>query len=460
MKKAWIWSLALLLGVALAAPAMAVDWSATGFTCVGFHITRNIEASVGVPSEPPYKLANYSDASYLATKQATITEDWDDLVKQRTRLKLTARASENLYGVTYFEIDSMAHPWGTTRTGKDAIGHWGADQAAVEVKNVYIDFRIPGIETPVWARVGVQPFAIRPNVFLYADGGGITGRASFDVNDGKLTLGAGWGKVIEADLQEPSQYDADVYYALLDYKKKGFGFGLYGVLQYGDARGDGDDVNLWWVGVYSDGKVGPVNYNFDFVYDGGSDDNTDIDYSGWLVRVVVTYAYEEFKFGLGGLYVSGDDVDDTDDYTEFIAPYWSESAGINADSAIVIGGWGSDFAAVGDAGWHRPATIYGRDWLGIWGVRLFAEYKALDWLTLMGQVSYWGDTTDNGDSFGSGEDDDEIGWELAVGAHVQIYKNLKLRTAFGYLIAGDATDQGTESIDDPYVWVTTLAYTF
>ncbi|RLA94366.1 MAG: hypothetical protein DRG69_05425 [Deltaproteobacteria bacterium] len=327
------------------------------------------------------------------------------------------------------------------------------------MKNVYIDFRIPGIETPVWARVGVQPFAIRPLVFLYADGAGITGRASFDVNDGKLTLGAGWGKVIEADLQSPEEYDADLYYALLDYKKKGFGFGLYGVLQFLDRRNE-DDCNVWWIGVYSDGKVGPVNYNFDFVYDGGSEDEADVDLSGWLVRAVVTYPYEKFKFGLGGLYVSGDDVDDTDDYTEFIAPYWSEAAGINADSAIVIGGWGSDFVSVGDAGFHNPATVYGRDWLGIWGVRLFAEYKALDWLTLMGQVSYWGDTTEDGDSFGRGDDDDDIGWELAVGAHVQIYKNLKLRTAFGYLIAGDATDQGTESIDDPYVWVTTLAYTF
>jgi len=456
MKKAWIWGLAVVLGLVLAAPVMAIDWSATGFTVVGFHITRNNEASVGIPGEPIKKLANYSDAAYLATKQATIGEDWDDLVKQRTRLKLTARASENLYGVLYFEMDSGK--WGETCSGRNSMGKWGADQVAVEVKNVYMDFRIPGIETPVWARVGVQPFAIRPLVFLYADGAGITGRASFDVNDGKLSLGAGWGKVREYDDSE--DYDADIYYAQLDYKKKGLGFGLYGVLQFVDARGGTDDVNLWWVGVYSDGKVGPFNYNFDFVYDGGKDDERDIDYSGWLVRAVVTYPYEKFNFGLGGLYVSGDDADDTDDYTEFIAPYWSEATGINADSAIVVGGWGSDFAAMGDAGWHNPAVFYARDWLGIWGVRLFAEYKALDWLTLMGQVSYWGDTTEEGDSFGSGDDDDDIGWELAAGAHVQIYKNLKLRTAFGYLIAGDATDQDTESIDDPYVWVTTLTYTF
>lgn len=387
MKKAWLWGLAIVLGLALAAPAMAIDWSATGFMSTGFYITRNVEASAYSP--PPTFDKYVGSPGGDPTAVGAITEDWDDFVKMRSRLKVTARANENLYGVMYFEMDAMSYPWGSTGSGEgDNIGNWGADEEAVEIKNVYVDFRIPGIETPVWARVGVQPFAIRPLVFLYADGAGITGRAKFDVDDGKLSLGAGWGKIREYD--KMGSYDADLYYGILDYKKKGFGFGLYGVFQFMDRRGGQDDFELWWVGAYSDGKVGPVNYNFDFVYDGGSDDQRDVDYSGWLVRAVVTYPYEEFKFGLGGIYVSGNDVSDSDDYTEFKAPFWSEAAGINNDSAIVIGGWCTSFAAVGDAGFHNPGVTYVRDWMGIWGVRLFAEYKALDWLTLMGQVSYWG----------------------------------------------------------------------
>jgi len=437
MKKVWLWGLAIALGLALAVPAMATDWSATGYISNAFFVTRNTEPG--------------SDGA--------VDEDFDDFAMTRARLKLTARASENLYGVLYFEMDS--DKWGETESGRNHMGKWGADRAAVEVKNVYLDFKVPGIEIPMWARVGIQPFAIRPAVFLYADGAGITGRANFDVNDGKLTLGAGWGKVREYDYTD--DYDIDVYYGLLDYKKKGFGFGLYGLYQFSDYRGDTEDIDMWWVGVYSDGKVGPVNYNFDFVYDGGSDDQTDVDYSGWLVRAVVTYPYEKFKFGLGGMYVSGDDDDDADDMEEFKGPVGSESTQILTDSVIVVGGWGSSAGGIGNAGFQKTPSYWPEnDWGGFWGVRLFAEYKALDWLTLMGQVAYWGDTTEDGDTFGDdADDDDDIGWEFDVGARINIYKNLVLRTAFGYLIAGDATDTAAAgSIDDPYAWVTTIMYTF
>ena len=100
---------------------------------------------------------------------------------------------------------------------------------------------------------------------------------------------------------------------------------------------------------------------------------------------------------------------------------------------------------------------------GYWLARLFAEYQALPWLKVMGLVAYVGDTTEDGNTWGTAtdatktsgqQDDDDVGWEFDLGAEIQIYKNLKYNIAFGYLFAGDALDvnDGTanSSIDDPW----------
>jgi hypothetical protein len=102
-------------------------------------------------------------------------------------------------------------------------------------------------------------------------------------------------------------------------------------------------------------------------------------------------------------------------------------------------------------------------------VRLFADYKALQWLTLSGQVAYWGDTEKYGNALegvvtDKKYDDKDIGLEVNLGAKIDIYKNLAWRLVFGYLFAGSAADGKTSATgkkyDDPYAFVSTLIYTF
>ena len=492
MKRGWLIGLVALIGVVLAAPAMSADLSATGYMGIGYRAYQNVGS-------------------------------WTDHVRtewvQRFELFFHTAASKDLKGVVRLRMDSVPSPWGTNAEGRNALGKWGAEQVTVEVKEAYIDFKIPGIECPTWLRAGVQFFALRPEVFLIAAGPGISFRSSVPLADGTFSLSGGWGKIREYDevitktiytcrgicdnitwtcscnvttsIEKVEQQSANLFYLAGDYKAKaGISGGLYVALATGERKDYAthkmDKGNIWWIGLYSDGKVGPVNYNFDLIYNTGKEDYRtaqDIKYSGWLARAVLTYPYEKFNFGLGGLYVSGVNYkkfDDKGKYTGFVLPIGSETMGPQADSLIVLSGWGTGPGIVGDIGWASvpwsQAKITGskfdlvrRGWPGIWGVRLFADYKALNWLTLSGQVAYWGDTVKYGNAFegpvlDKKYDDKDIGFEVDLGAKIDIYKNLAWRLVFGYLFAGNAADEktaaGGKKYDDPYAFVSTLIYTF
>jgi len=466
MKRGWLIGLVALIGVAFVAPAMAADLSVSGYMNIGYRAYQNTAAG-------PNRLTD--DHVYT---------DW----VQRVDLGFTIKASDDLRGFVDLYLDSWPYRWGTTQSGANAMGKWGAEQATVEVKQAYIDFKIPGIQCPTWVRAGVQYFMLRPVVFLAAPGSGISFRSSMPFGDGTFGLSGGWGKI--RDFDEGSQ-SANLFYLAGDYKAKaGISGGLYVTLATGERRAGVkmDDGNIWWIGLYSDGKVGPANYNLDVIYNTGKEDYSvaqDIKYNGWLARVVLTYPYEQFNFGLGGLYVSGANYKKVQKgkYTGFALPYGTETMGPNADSVIVLGGWNGGPGPMGDAGmttvpWTQQRVtgsqfdLACRGWPGIWGVRLFADYKANKWLTLSGQVAYWGDTVKYGNAFEGTfgtpidrkYDKDDIGFEVDLGAKIDIYKNLTWRLTFGYLFAGDAADGKTaaneKKADDPYAFISTLIYTF
>lgn len=450
MKKVLVSTIILISSV-----AMAADWKISGITELK---TSMINTSVDERGE--------------------ITQKEVDYVEQRTRIKLTVKASEDLYGVTHFEMD--AQPWGSVEGGRNKMGKWGADQVAVEVKNAYLHFRVPGIgDRRLGLTAGVQPFKVRPDVFLDVDGAGIALKAPFAYRRGQLVLEAGWGEILEGD---EGSVGADLYYGMAAFKGADVSLGVYGAWERADIDPSGeyrghsgaryDEFDLWWVGAFSEGELKGVNYEMDFLTALGEAQArertaTDIDYSGWLLRAVVSRTVGRLKLGLGGMYVHGDDEGDPDDFSEILGPYKSGAAE-NGDSAIIVGDW-----VAHGKGFHSGDFGEERFWGGIWGIRTFAEYRPSDWLALLGQIWYWGDTTRNGDTFnpyteidGRDEDEDTIGWEVNLGTVVALYDNLELKAVFGYLFAGDAlkqyntTLQREKHIEDPYVFLINLAYTF
>jgi hypothetical protein len=274
-------------------------------------------------------------------------------------LKFDAVMDKNLSGSFIFEIDALR--WGQNTVGtlsqasfRNNMGAWATDQAAIEVKNVYIDVGLPyfGIPVPMTVRIGAQPFGVRPNMVVYTDGMGVTG----GLQAGPVTIIPMWAKILEGT--DFASDDADMYGLHVNAKIGTFtigGYGLYynmntypfqfqvaqawgtvgGVAastsaSYGVVVNGTQMADFWWWGAYVDGKAGPVNINLDFVYDTGkvrqklptyaaasttalSFNNSvpNVKYSGWAGRAKVDFPWEKFNFGVVGMYASGVDADKT-----------------------------------------------------------------------------------------------------------------------------------------------------
>jgi hypothetical protein len=485
MKKALLIALVLGLVVAVAAPALAVNLMIKGQFAIKGEYYTNIDkvTSVGVDNyvyayNPPFP--NASAGPPLPTSAAWNEENaW---IQQRTIMALVAVVNKDLYGALVFEIDSDR--WGSQAAstslpaptiggaaGSGRSGAWGTDQIAVEVKNAYINFKVP--QVPVTIKAGLQNFAVRPHLCLLKDGAGLSAVIEFKTDPVTIAIKPLWAKMLEdtdhTDADDWDLYGIDLNLAFGDIQPGVFFLyqdmrERYGAPMYGDSH-------MYWIGPYVDAKIGPVDVTFDFIYSGGKEDyevGTDLDHDGWVLRGEVGYTLNKLRVGIGGLYGTGDDRSDADDDDSYRVPYLSEAAAANKDFLILTGDWvvNAPYGFSYAGSFFKPFSDIGA---GVWYVRAFADYQLLSWLTLSANMGYIGDTTEGhgpiyleGDTFGrSADDNDSIGWEMDIGTAIDIYKNLKWSVAFGYLIAGDALNSmGDKRPDDPWALCSTLVYSF
>ena len=426
---------------------------------------------------------------------------------------------KELSGVLQFEIDSTR--WGNSaggiRPGSEAhaVGVWSTDRTAIEIKYMYFDVGLPyiGIPVPMNVRLGAQPMAIRPWFFAATDGMGVSGSLKIDpVNINPFYFKPGEGIDFTND-------DVDIYGLQVNAKLGTFTIGGYGAYynmnQYPLANqpfsafagasayvaNNGNEANLYWFGLYADGKAGPVDINFDFGYDVGKvrarqDNQADhVHYSGWATRVKVDYPWERFNFGVTGMYASGSDADKTSAsglpgtgvagglstnpttrVNGWMVPVGSETGAANGESAVYYGmepgaSGGQGFAAV-----HNYNAASSGAFGGTWFAKLYGSYKITPWYKITLQGLYIGDTVKHGNIAGTARnignttsplrDDDFIGVELDLLNEIQIYKNLTFKVFGGYLFAGNALDlyaggsTGNFEMKNPWAVRTRLLYTF
>jgi hypothetical protein len=417
----------------------------------------------------------------------------------------------NLSGTIQFEIDSNL--WGSGPNGTSSaaggfreaggVGYWSTDRTAVEVKNVYIDVGLPyfGIPVPITVRVGAQPIGIRPHILVYTDGMGVTAAAKID----PVQLSFIYAKPVEG-LTWASD-DSDVY-ALQANAKLGTitvgGYGLwYNMNTYpfwvASAWVTGGNTTIpaglypqingtmratmYWFGAYVDGKAGPVNLNFDFVYDYGKVAQRlttvparDVNYSGWSTRLKVDFPWEKFNFGVVGMYATGSDANKTSvsglpgttvangalgfgpygatmtsKVSGYVVPPGSEQGPVNSESMVV---YGMEAGATGGAGLAENANynqLSRGAFGGTWFAKLYGSAKLTPWYKVTLQGLYIGDTTKHGNSLGSAvkypgttnpqlRDNSEIGWELDLINEIWIYNNLRFMFGGGILWNGGALD--------------------
>jgi hypothetical protein len=485
MKKFLTLTFAAALIVGLAAATYAVDFGADGFVRVRSAWHRNAQA----PSADPTVSDAFDD-----------TNAWMDT---RFRLRFTAKANDVATGVIYFEGDSSR--WGEAPDGRNTAGSWNADRNAVELKQFYIDFKVPGLSdfAPTTIRAGIQGFALRTHFLLFADGAGV----ELNTTTGPVKWSWYWYKPEEgADNQadDGDFYGVRLWLPGLLPVTPGAYF-LY--LNAGDyplrATTPGalltpyDKGDFWWLGFYLDGKVGPVAIKSDFAYFDGeqtlggltSPGVSDPDYSGlgFYADVSVADIVPNVTFGVAGAYGTGDDLVDAADplgneFDGFRVPPGSEEP--------YIGDWGMVYyaSAINDgvrmsnlaAGTTAALGKLG----GTWFAKLYASYKFPTWLKTTVYGMYIGDTTDEGNTIGDArdivpaipgfssglEDESDIGIEFGAYWNISIYKNLTYSIGGGYLVAGDALDSYSgltvglfpvnDSPKDPWAILSQLIFKF
>lgn len=460
MKKALLIGLALGLVVAGAVPALAVDLTASGYIGVAGTLFRNTNPA------PPFAL--YAPPGYLHRSPATaFNDEMGSTLTGRAELAFMVRASEDLYGVFKFRMNTNgAQRWGVA-------GGWGQEggtSISVGVQHLYMDFRVPP-KLPLWFRVGLQNIWIRGWIFMCEDVPAVSARVMIDPI--KLSVTGYFAKLIDASATEATT--GAEFYAIdtkipLSFDSVNIAPGIFFAYQTQRwalaASNDPNAQKLWWLGVNVDGGIGPVKMQVDFIYNGGTLENTTIadqKYGSWLINGVVSFVWQKLEVGVGGKYIKGEDVN-SNDIESFQLPgsgtYNSESMAVSGDFVVFDNGW-----MMPGPGW--PANIGlidgpGNFWFGYWTLRGFAYFQVVDWLKVGAQVGYIGDTVKNGDCIGTDADDDSsIGWEMDFGVNVQIYKNLALHTAFGYLFANKALSQaGGIKPASPWGWQSRLMYMF
>ena len=407
--------------------------------------------------------------------------------ESRMRLKFDWVYGKATSGTVQFEAD--AQPWGGTPGGnagqiseRNTYGYVSADRAALEIKHVYFDFATPyfGIPVPMNFRVGLQPLAIRPPLLLTTDAMGIVGTFKVD----PVTIIPIYSKYLEGanrTADDVDLYGLHVNAAIGKLTVGGYGL-YYNMNAYpflvsqaistvsGLSRNavGTQTADFWWLGVYADGRVGPVNINFDFIYDGGkvkskqTFDASDVKYRGWATRAAIDFPLEQFNFGIIGAYGSGADTEKTSSsglagsltssggqshkVGSFVVPPATEAAAAFGESIVLFSTWiNRGDSGIGNSLNYNQVSKGGLG--GLWYAKVYGSFKATPWYKITLSGLYIGDTTKNGNTFGNAQDaagnlrnDKRIGWEADLVQEIEIYKNLKFAIGAGYLWSGKAMD--------------------
>jgi hypothetical protein len=267
MKKQMKWLLAALALAALATPAFAVTADMTGTLAVRALSVNNFDGNDD-------------------------NQDHGRFMDQRFRLFTSVAANENVKAVIGLEVDNVLGRTdkagaattipvvGGTGTvtipgaaaGKD-LGALGTDKtAALEIKHLYLDFKIPALGANV--RAGSQPFNFGRGMIINDDAAGLLLTMPCKIYpDNKIELS--WIKTSEATAAS-GEDDGDFYGAKYSLNVAGIGVAPYiGYYTAGVGALTKSQTDASFYGVDVDGKTGPFGYAVTAIFNNWNNAATD-----------------------------------------------------------------------------------------------------------------------------------------------------------------------------------------
>lgn len=373
----------------------------------------------------------------------------------RTRLFYTAEFSKNFKLVNKFEMDAI---WGSNKyydrapgaTDKAGSGAIGADSISVEVKNTYADFAFDLVnDAKLGFKLGTQGTVISRGFLFNDDFSGAI--VSYDMKDVKIPViwikANEGGPGINAAGDKLNDEDIDVY-ALSPEIKVGKAVMINPLFAYQKQESTNSDIYNF--GLNADYKADKFGAWFTGIYQNGTilSGTADVDLASYLVAAGADYTIDKLNLNAQGFFASGDD-DATDDevnaYCGFANAGGKTLAGQDYHWAEIMGG------GIFDSNVSNGIANYGYNGItNITAVKIGASYKAMDKLTVYGDVWYAMLS-----EVATGQDD-ELGTEIDLRARYMLFENLALDVVGAYLVAGDATNKD----DNPYEIGTQLELKF
>jgi hypothetical protein len=326
-------------------------------------------------------------------------------------------------------------------------GDYGADGVSVEVKNSYADFNTGPLE---W-KLGVFGSAIGRSLVFDNDHAGA--EVVYRGGSENWWLRGRWLKAYEAGsgntTDNNEDYDAVSLeasvnlgeagsirpYAVYSWSKRFQGAGaITGV----SRLPDGNDADIYWLGLDADFSLGAVALYGSFASSLGTIDGQagaqDTDLSGYVVLLGADIPIGPATIHTQGFYASGDAAEpergsDINGYVGLSDSfYWSEIMGYGTIDNQVSAGSPADKLT------------------NIWAVNLGATIKPFDKLSIRGDVWYAAKPEDDFVT-----DEDKLGTEANLHINYELVEGLNLQLIGAYLWADDATsidDDGND--EDPY----------
>ncbi len=375
------------------------------------------------------------------------------LVDTRTRLYYTAKFSDNFKFVNKFEFNTV---WGDPNGGD-----FGADGTGnFLIKNSYVDFTLDKFNF----KLGMQPITVCRG-FVFDDdfaGAVVTYSLSKDI-----AIPFVWMKAYEGTYTNSTtnyrygnthmNKDVDLY-AIYPQLKLGnasvapFLAYVYSsnALEWTDLTnglnmGAFKEVNLYYLGGDVDFKAGPADIWFTGLYQGGDVESVDLNDTVDVKAYLLAAGFSADILHGQAFYISGSGNHSSDINTYFVPA--ADGDGWNYDWAPIMGGNGifDNQNSSGSPG-STPTNVT--------AVNLGVTVKPMPKLSLSGDVWYakLNHDNDNGDKY--------LGTEVDLMATYSIFDNMAVDALVGYLLAGDATTDGTKNTKDPMLFGTRLSLSF
>ena len=328
MRKGFLTVLAVVLAVAMAAPAMA-DLSTSGFVRIKGNVQQNYRTG---------SAAGAQGGTFILPGKDVATASF---VEQRQRFILDWKA-ENVGARAYFEMDFGN--WGDSAytTNRNQGAGLEGDSINLETKNFYMWFNVPNTSMKVTAGLQNQHDSFGGMIFGYADMAGIFLTGKMEPVDYRL----GWAKFQEGATTKSD--DVDFYVAEAKFapaKDVKVGVNLYALRDgsgersaslsqgqtnlntltrihsdYNDPQATFtyDPSMFYWFGVDAAFNAGPAKlsgyafYNFGKIEKISTDNNADTDVKAWAFDLRADMDAGPGKFFVEGAYVSGTGDSDTD----------------------------------------------------------------------------------------------------------------------------------------------------